>query len=165
MPVTAGDPSCGGMRSSTTAVGNCHTVIYTPLAPGTPIESPPGATAQGWAGVLWQYPANNWGTQSGYAIPAGAMKVTFMAKGAAGGEKVIFSVGGINGAAVPCDDPLSASASVVLTTTWSQYSIALTTTYAPAVVTGFAFALANQGDAGSTGPQVTFYVDDIQWQQ
>ena len=28
-------------------------------------------SAGGYAGILWQYPANNWFTQTGYAIPAG----------------------------------------------------------------------------------------------
>jgi len=189
MPSTPGDPSCGGQRSSTTALGNCHEVIYTPAAPGAMVGSPPGPP-KGYAGVAWQHPANNWGTQPGYAIPKGATKVTFYAKGAVGGEKVLFFVGGTGygatpTAAAPCADPVSSSMTATLTTTWAQYTIPILSTYAPAVLTGFGFSLANQvlsgaggGDAGSdaaaatdaaasdAGTQssvVTFYVDDIRW--
>ena len=52
---------------------------------------------QGWAGVYWQNPANNWGNKKGGFDLTGMTKLTFWARGAKGGEviqKVI--VGGIN---------------------------------------------------------------------
>jgi hypothetical protein len=179
------------MRSSSTALGNCHTVIYTPLAPGTPIGYPVGATSMGWAGVAWQHPANNWGTMPGYAIPAGATKVSFWARGAKGGEVVTFFAGGTGAPTpmAPCADSVNATTSkVTLTTTWTQYMMTLgsltgTVAYTAGVTTGFGFAIgtadqpmvdagAASGDAGSaTGDAApsaepsTFYVDDIQWQK
>jgi len=51
-----------------------------------------------WAGIYWQYPANNWGTiDKGYDLSK-ATKLTFWARGANGGERIEeFKVGGIMG--------------------------------------------------------------------
>jgi hypothetical protein len=165
------DVTCGGNRSSATAMGNCHPVIYTPLPPGTPVGDPVGGTASGWAGVAWQYPANNWGTLPGYAIPAGATQVTFSVRGAAGGEVVSFWVGGTNTgnaptADAPCADPLSASVQVMLKKAWGQYTIPLGgASYASGVLTGFGFTV-NTADQppSSRGGKATFYIDDVRWQ-
>jgi hypothetical protein len=188
MPAPAADNSCAGSRSSRAALGMCHTVIYTPIAPCTPIAFPPGATTQGWAGVVWQHPGGNWGTQPGYLIPAGATKVSFWAKGAAGGEQVNFLAGGTGyGAAptatAPCSDPISASTKITLTTTWKQYTFPIGSTYASGVLTAFGFSLAanaqpgyvppdggmpvcgaDAGPSGHAGAPTTFYIDDIEWQ-
>ena len=51
-----------------------------------------------WAGIYWQYPANNWGTvDKGYDLSK-ATKLTFWARGAKGGERIEeFKMGGIMG--------------------------------------------------------------------
>src|SRR5580658_3885472 len=72
--------SCSVARSSATAKGACHSVIYT------------SAGASSFAGVFWQDDFN-WGTQGGYMIPPGATKITFSAMGQAGGEQVSFIAG------------------------------------------------------------------------
>ena len=46
-----------------------------------------------WAGVLWQFPPDNWGDKPGQAI-RGASKITFWAAGEKGGEIVEFKAGG-----------------------------------------------------------------------
>ena len=52
----------------------------------------------GWAGIYWQQPANNWGEKKGGYDLTGATKLTFWARGAAGGEKIAeFKMGGITG--------------------------------------------------------------------
>jgi hypothetical protein len=52
----------------------------------------------GWAGIYWQQPANNWGEKKGGYDLSGATKLTFWARGAAGGEKIAeFKIGGITG--------------------------------------------------------------------
>jgi hypothetical protein len=108
--------------------------------------------------------------------------VTFFAQGSVGGDKIEFFVGGTGygtppTAAAPCADPVNASMTVTLTTTWTQYTISLLSTYAPAVLTGFGFSFANQvlgaggdagaadagGDAGQAPSMMTFYIDDIRW--
>jgi hypothetical protein len=120
---------------------------------------------------------NNWGTAAGYAIPTGATKVSFWARGQLGGEIVSFDVGFAvtPTATAPCFDHVSASLpNQVLTTTWTHYTIPLGgQTYAPAVIVPFGFTLAaagqpardaGTGDAAAASP-VQFFVDDIEWQQ
>ncbi|MGZ3426080.1 MAG: hypothetical protein ACXVCV_05485 [Polyangia bacterium] len=48
--------------------GHCHHLSWTP---GT----------NSWGGVIWQYPANNWGGMPGFAMPAGYGQVRFRAWG------------------------------------------------------------------------------------
>lgn len=190
MPAKMGDPTCNGMPRGGNGLGTCHTIIYTPLTPGTPIGYPTGATSMGWAGVAWQYPVNNWGTSPGYVIPAGATKVSLYAKGAVGGETVSFWAGAIAAGGTLCSDPFPSGgnpmATATLTTAWTQYTMPITGDYAAGVITAFGYSLANQnppgagtGDAGAADataaeagaadggsgfPTVTFYVDDIEWQ-
>jgi hypothetical protein len=162
------DPTCNGNRSSASALGNCHPVTYQPLPAGTGV--------QGWAGVLWQHPINNWGTAAGYAIPAGATKVSFWARGQLGGEIVSFVVGFAvtPTATAPCFDHVSATlANQNLTTTWTHYTIPLNgQSYTPGVIVPFGFSLpaagqpthdAGAGDAAAPA-SVEFFVDDIEWQ-
>ena len=108
----------------------------------------------GWAGVFWQYPEANWGTLPGLAIPAGATEVTLWAWGTAGGEEVKF-LAGIGGAAA--DGFASESAVFTLTTTPTQYRVALPTATLPSELVG-AFGWVS-GDTGGA----SFFVDDIQW--
>lgn len=111
---------------------------------------------QGWAGIYWQEPANNWGDipNAGYNL-TGARKVTFWARGENGGEFVdVFKAGGITG---PYGDSDSASlGSVVLTNDWKKYTIDLTGKNLSHIIGGFSFAFAP--------PAKTFYLDDIRYE-
>jgi hypothetical protein len=148
VPKTPADSTdCNGMRSSATAKGNCHTVTYTP------------AGMNKWAGVYWQYPANNWGNLAGFAMPTGATKVVFMAKGAKGGEKVKFIVGGLGGGAMPHSDTVMANQTLTLTASWAQYSLDISGQTYVQVIGGFAWAMS----AADAGASAAFSVDDIQW--
>jgi hypothetical protein len=161
------DPTCSGNRSSASAMGNCHPVTYVP--------PPPGSTAPTWAGVLWQHPTNNWGNLgAGYAIPPGATKASFWAKGQLGGEVVTFLVGFAVSptAAAPCVDTVSGTLKQVLTPTWTHYTIPFTGTYGPGIVSAFGYTVgaadqpvrdAGAGDSGT--PNTVFFIDDIEWQQ
>src|SRR5439155_27036128 len=52
----------------------------------------------GWAGIYWQNPANNWGNRPGGFNLNGAKKLIFKAKGEKGGETVEeLKVGGMTG--------------------------------------------------------------------
>jgi hypothetical protein len=62
------------------AQGDCYTVTYRP-------------GPKRYGGIFWQYPHNNWGFERGRQIAAGATRITFTVKGAAGGEVVGFSAG------------------------------------------------------------------------
>jgi hypothetical protein len=158
------DPTCGGNRSSASAMGNCHPVTYTP--------PPSGSTAPNWAGVLWQHPLNNWGNLgAGYAIPAGATKVSLWARGQLGGEVVTFLVGfDVTPTATnPCVDTVTGSLKVTLTTTWTHYTIPFAGQYPSGIISPFGYTVGTadqpvRGDAGPGGPNTVFYVDDIEWQ-
>lgn len=163
-----GDPStmfanCGAVgRATASAQGFCHRVVY-------------AAGPKGWAGIFWQYPANNWGEVAGYPMPLGATRLTFWARGAVGGESVAFRTGytGFATTLQPCT-PDTVSGNTValrLTTTWTQYSFSLMGAYtqgaAPVqgVLGGFAW-IGNAVSATDDGGPGTleFYIDDIQWQ-
>ena len=79
---------------------------------------------QGWAGVYWQNPANNWGTIDGGFDLSKASKLTFWARGAKGGERIEeFKVGGIMGEYSDSDSAVIGP--VVLEKEWKQYTIDL----------------------------------------
>jgi hypothetical protein len=129
------------------------------------------STGKPWAGVYWQYPANNWGTEPGLMVAPGATQVSFYAKGAAGGEIIQFKTGGINDPIVTAtgnygDTFAVTGPTATLSTTWTQYTISLTgATYPQGVLGAFVWvAAAVVTDAGTTNDDLTFYVDDLQWQ-
>ncbi len=123
--------------------GLCHHITWKP-------------GSKGWAGTYWQYPDGNWGTAAGRAIAPGATQISFWAWGEKGGEKVDF-FSGIN----PPDGYKVATGDITLTTTPTQYFIKLQgATYGTVVG---AFGWSSGTSDGST--PVTFYVDDIQWQE
>jgi hypothetical protein len=148
-------------RSSATAKGNCYAWTYNAVASGGPIGDA-GAVAQGGAGVEWQAGGFNFGTAPGVISPAGATKVSFWAMGAAGGESMNFSYGGLTNTL--CLDAITGALPVVLTTTWTNYTIPITGDYSAGMVQAFGwYANAQVNDAGIVGP-LNFFIDDIEWQ-
>jgi hypothetical protein len=155
--ITLSSGANGGATCPTrapTAGGDCYVIQW-------------ASTGAAWAGVYWQYPSNNWGTEPGLTIASGATQVTFYARGDQGGEVIQFKVGGIN-------DPLNATTGTygdsfaiaspveTLTTDWQQYTLSLQgTTYMDGVLGGFCW-VASATDAGNSN--IKFYVDDLQWQ-
>ncbi len=114
---------------------------------------------QKWAGVYWQYPANNWGQRKGGFNLQGASKLTFWARGEKGGEQIQeFLVGGIMGT-YP-DSTLATIGPVILTPEWRQYTIDLR---------GKDLNYINGGFAWTTNVDVNqdscvFYLDDIKFE-
>ena len=49
-----------------------------------------------WAGVAWQYPPNNWGTQPGLPVAPGGESVQFLAWSDTPGTEVDFFVGSVD---------------------------------------------------------------------
>ncbi|MBR1870812.1 MAG: hypothetical protein IJ802_03200, partial [Kiritimatiellae bacterium] len=108
----------------------------------------------GWAGIFWQDPANDWGEKAGGRNLSNAATLVFRARGAHGGEKVTFFMGGLK------DKPFSDTASaklenVILKKEWTRYRIPLDGLDLSTIKTGFGFTIANDGDP------FTFYLDDI----
>jgi hypothetical protein len=80
---------------------------------------------QGWAGVYWQYPANNWGARKGLFIDTNATAISFWAAGKNGGEQIEF----IAGLGFSEHDPegwINKTIVSSMTTEWKKYSIDLT---------------------------------------
>jgi hypothetical protein len=122
--------------------GKCHKFSYTP-------------GSVGWAGIYWQFPANNWGTQIGQDVPAGAQSISFWAWGAKGGETVTFFAG-----LQPYDGFYTATNPISLTTTPTQYTLNLSKVTYSKVIGGFGWSTQAQGNL-----PVNFYVDDIEWKK
>jgi len=114
---------------------------------------------QGWAGIYWQNPANNWGNKKGGFDLTGMTKLTFWARGAKGGEVIQkFIVGGIKG-----DYPDSAnieSGPIELTDTWKEYTINLSGRDLTYINGGFGWVTTV--DLNPDG--CTFYLDDVKFE-
>ena len=140
------------------AVGDCYQVTYTPPEPA----------ANGWAGVYWQYPENNWGAYAGHTVAPGATQLTFWAMGGSGGEQVSAKVGGIAEAddAEAHHDSLDVSAPpVTLTTQWQQFSVPFDGASYSEVLGAFAWIVnlpVPDGLPAGTQP-IVFYLDAIRW--
>ena len=117
------------------------------------------AQNQGWAGIYWQNPANNWGSKKGGFDLTGMTKLTFWARGAKGGEIIQkFKVGGITGTY-----PDSADVEVgpfELTDTWKQYTINLAGKDLSYISGGFCWVTT----VDLTPDGATFYLDEIKFE-
>ncbi|MDP2941793.1 MAG: hypothetical protein Q8N85_06065 [Candidatus Omnitrophota bacterium] len=121
--------------------------------------SPKKSQGQGWSGMYWQNPANNWGTIDGGYDLSKAAKLTFWARGAKGGERVEeFKVGGLMGEY--SDSDASSIGPVILNKEWTQYSIDLKGKDMSYVIGGFAWS--TNFDSNPEG--LTFYLDEIKYE-
>ncbi len=111
----------------------------------------------GWGGIVWQSPANDWGDVDGGLDLTGATTLTVWARGAQGGEKVIFGFGGI-GRDKPFFDTAQGQIDVVLTKDWKQYTIPLKGHDLSRIKSGFRWS------AAAVGAPFTFYLDDVRYE-
>lgn len=117
------------------------------------------AQGQGWAGVYWQNPANNWGSKNGGFDLTGMTKLTFWARGAKGSEVIQkVMVGGIKG--IYPDSSTVEMGPIELTDTWKQYTINLAGKDLTYINGGFSWATT--ADLNPDG--ATFYIDDIKFE-
>jgi hypothetical protein len=135
------------------ATGDCYRIVYTPPSP--PMNQ--------WAGVYWQYPANNWGAYPGHAVEAGAMRARVWARGEHGGETITFKVGGIADSTQPHHDSIQVAAPpITLTTSWQAFEVDFAGASYSEVLGGFAWIVNLPAGAPSTQP-IVFYLDGITW--
>ncbi|MFH0953422.1 MAG: hypothetical protein V1873_03735 [Verrucomicrobiota bacterium] len=114
---------------------------------------------QGWGGLVWQNPANNWGeVDAGYNLTR-AKKLLFWAKGEKGGEQVQFKMGGM-AASHPDSDSVT-TGDVKLSGEWTQYGIDLTRATLAYISAGFAFIVTQDGNPEGC----TFYLDDVRYEE
>lgn len=129
--------------------GNAIRITYTPSG------------SDGWAGIYWQHPINNWGTIPGVGFNlAGVSRLTFWARGANGGEKAEFKIGGITGPYPDSLQPAVSTGVLTLSSNWQQYSIDLTGRDLSYVIGGFVWVTNRDQNPGGA----TIYLDDIHFE-
>lgn len=120
------------------------------------VYAPKKFQGQGWVGVYWQNPANNWGSEKmGYDL-RGLTKLTFWARGEEGGEVIGFSVGGIKGAYPDSCGQLPVNR-CVLTSGWKEYEVSLRGRDLSHVIGGFVWTASRAENPKGAA----FYLDDI----
>ncbi len=112
--------------------------------------------ADGWGGVVWQHPVNDWGDKAGGHDLTGATHLEVWAQGAKGGEVVKLGLGVLGEDAV-YPDTAKAEREVTLTAEWKAYRFELSNKDLSRIKTGLFWTVAGQGDA------VTFYLDDVRY--
>jgi len=128
-----------------------------------------GAGGNNWAAVAWVHPANNWGDRPGGYDLRGAQKLCFWVKGANGGEKVEFKIGGIGwdpekdiriGDYPDSVYPPVYEGVFTLTNEWQEFCLTIPDDVDLShVVGGFVVALArNRNPSGAA-----FFLDDIRY--
>jgi hypothetical protein len=119
------------------------------------------AQGAGWAGVYWQQPSSNWGNKAGGYDLSKYHKVTFWARGGAGGEKIgEFKVGGISGQAEKGDSDAATTGPVTLTSDWKKYTIDLSGKDMSYIIGGFCFA----ANADDNPKGFDLYLDEIRYE-
>lgn len=114
-------------------------------------------SGQGWGGVAWQHPANDWGDHPGGFDLSDAEKLTFWARGHDGGETVKFGFGMID-INKKYHDSGKAEVEIKLKKEWTKYEIDLTPFDLGCVKTGFHWSL------GASGKPVTFYLSEVRYE-
>lgn len=111
----------------------------------------------GWGGIVWQSPPNDWGDKPGGWNVTGATRLTFWARGEQGGEVATFQLGILGKDKKFADSASAKLEGVALGTDWKQYSISLSNKDLSRIKTGFVINVA------STGKPMTIYIDDISY--
>lgn len=118
-----------------------------------------GKQGNGWTGIYWQNPPNNWGNRPGGFNLNGMKKLVFKARGEKGGERVEeFKVGGIGG-----DYADSGSAEigpVALTKDWKLYEISLAGQELSSITGGFCWTVSRESNPNGA----IFYLDDMRFE-
>jgi hypothetical protein len=112
---------------------------------------------QGWAGIAWQHPANNWGDQDGGYNLQGATELQLLARGEDGGETVSFGVGLLGRDTAFPDSGQTRIEGIRLQKEWQRFRIPLHDVDLSSIKTGFVVSLE-----GSRKP-VTIYLDHIRF--
>jgi hypothetical protein len=149
------------------ARGDCYRFTYVP-------------STQLWAGVYWQYPANNWGTERGWPVAqradeAGILPVfsTVKFKAASNVEPdalgnampVQFIVGGINGGFAYSDEFKFSLFKTDVSTEWKDYSIDISNVPFTTVIGAFCWVTNYPMNTDpATAPAHVLYLDDIVWE-
>ena len=113
--------------------------------------------SDGWGGIVWQSPPNDWGDKPGGWDLTGARHLTFWARGEKGGEVAGFQLGILGGDKKYSDSGSAKLENVRLTTEWQQFRIDVSDKKLNRIKTRFVINVA------SSGSPLTIYLDDIQY--
>ena len=117
---------------------------------------------EGWAGIYWQMPANNWGDKRGGYDLSGYSKLVFKVRGSVGKEYIDkFLVGGITGKTEDGDSDEVYTDAVELTTEWKEITLDLKGRDMSHIIGGFGFAI--NSDYNEKG--ASFYIDEIRFEK
>jgi len=150
-------------------IGDSDALGLSPIYDSAPtLTGAPGRTSvkitykakgsEGWAGVYWLSPANNWGKVKGAGFDfSKARKMTFWIRGEKGTEVVTeIKVGGVAGGAYP-DSDVAGLGPLKLSTDWDQYTLDLTGKDLRHIIGGFCFVLRRADNPNGA----IFYIDEI----
>lgn len=112
----------------------------------------------GWGGVVWQHPGNNWGERPGGWNLTGAKRLSFWARGRLGDEVVTFQFGLLGADKRFRDSGKGELQHARLTTDWRHFTIDVSNCDLSRIITGFAWTVAGQGKP------VVFYIDDVRFE-
>jgi flagellar motor protein MotB len=125
-------------------IGTSLEIIYTPRG------------SEGWAGLYWLEPANNWGNIQGGFNLKGATKLTFWAKGLTGTEILSeVKIGGIAGK-YPDSDTISVK-NIGLSKEWQMFEVDLRGRKLSHIIGGFCVIF----DKHNNSDGATIFIDDI----
>ena len=110
-----------------------------------------------WGGVVWQDPPGDWGDLPGGYYLVGATRLTFWARGEAGGEQIKFGCGLIDRDKLYYDTTV-AGLKAKLSTQWRKFTIDLRRRDLSRIKSGFYWSASARGKA------FTFYVDDVRYE-
>lgn len=114
--------------------------------------------SEGWGGIVWQSPPNDWGDKPGGWDVTGAKSLTFWARGDKGDEKASFQLGLLGSDKKFSDSANAKLDNVALTNDWKKYRIDLAGKNLSRIKTGFVINVANPGKP------LTIYIDDITYE-
>ncbi|NQT07258.1 MAG: hypothetical protein HQ575_06940 [Candidatus Omnitrophica bacterium] len=137
----------GNWKENVHSRNSCIKIVYSAEA----------RQGNGWSGMYWQNPENNWGMRKGGGFNLSqAVKLTFWARGEKGDEIIReFKMGGISGA-YPDSDAASIGP-LTLTAEWKQYTIDLTGMDLSYIIGGFCWVASAMDNMEG----MVFYLDDI----
>jgi hypothetical protein len=148
-----GDGEISSIKISKTKSDNCPVgieclkVVYSP-------------NVNGWGGLYWQFPANNWGETKGLNLSnKNISKATFSAKGSKGGEIIIIKLGGISGKRF--EDSFQVESRITLSNEWRYYSIDIKEKDLSNVIGGFCFVINSRDNYGIT----TFFLGRLYYEK
>ena len=111
-----------------------------------------------WAQAVWQHPGNNWGDVPGGYNLSKAAKLTFWARGDAGGERIELGIGMSQSTTAVAHDSFKETSGFRLQTKWKKYSIPIEKYDRTRIISGLLLRLEGQEKP------IVFYLDDIQYE-